>query len=73
MFIPKNKILNLSKICPADCELIEQLMTDFSSFEHSQSWESPVEVPNPNELEASLDSILNWHEEFKDRKPDEKL
>jgi len=69
----KNKILNLSKICPADCELIEQLMTDFSSFEHSQSWESPVEVPNPNELEASLDSILNWHEEFKDRKPDEKL
>mgnify|MGYP000025751128 CR=1 FL=1 len=63
----KNKIMNLSKINSTDCELIEQVMTDFSSFEHSQSWESPVEVPSPEELEVSLDSVINWHEEFRKR------
>jgi energy-coupling factor transporter ATP-binding protein EcfA2 len=63
----KNKINLLAKITKDDCELIEKLMSDFSCFEHSQSDESPVEIPEPDILESYLDSIIIWHEAFKTR------
>ena len=57
----------MAKITKDDCELIEKLMSDFSCFEHSQSDESPVEIPEPDILESYLDSIIIWHEAFKTR------
>lgn len=62
-----NKVDQLAKIIPEDCTFIEKLMTDYSGFEHSQSLEFPVEVPTPDEIESTLDSIIKWHTEFKNR------
>jgi len=62
------KIDNLSKIQPEDCRLIDDFMTKYSCYEHSQSSESPVDIPDPNALKDDIEKLLNWHNEFKDRK-----
>lgn len=64
----KDKIGNLTKISNEDCELLEGLMTEYSRYEHSQSDEAPVELPSPDEIEKSLNTIIEWQEEFKKRK-----
>ncbi len=63
----KNKIEQLSKITLSDCQMIDQYMTKYSKYEHSQSTETPVEVPPPDEIEDDINNILTWYEEFKDR------
>lgn len=63
----KGKIHKLAKIIPEDCELIEKLMSNFSCFEHSQSNDSPVEIPEPEALEAALTKVIDWHDEFNKR------
>jgi len=63
----KGKIHNLAKITSDDCDVIEQLMDDFSCFEHSQSDESPVEVPDPEILDMALSKLIDWHDEFRER------
>ena len=47
--------------------MIDDVMTKYSCYEHSQSAEAPVEVPDPDEIEADIDRLLAWHNEFKDR------
>ena len=61
------KIQNLAKITPSDCALIEQLMTKYSSYEHSQSSEAPVDLPGPDELKTDIELLLAWHNEFTKR------
>lgn len=63
----KNKIQQLAKITSTDCELIEDLMTKYSCFEHSQSNEAPVQVPEPDELKADIERLIAWHSEFTKR------
>lgn len=63
----KGKMHKLAKITNKDCELIEQMMGDFSCFEHSQSDESPVDIPEPEILDAVLTKIIDWHDEFSKR------
>ena len=63
----KNKIQHLAKITSTDCELIEDLMTKYSCFEHSQSNEAPVQVPEPDELKADIERLIAWHSEFTKR------
>lgn len=63
----KGKIKNLAKITIDDCALIEELMTRYSCFEHSQSAEAPVDVPLPDSIRSDLDRMLRWLEEFKKR------
>lgn len=60
----KGKIHRLAKITSDDCDLIEQLMSDFSCFEHSQSEELPVEIPEPAILDAALTKVIDWHVKF---------
>ncbi|MGF1879186.1 AAA family ATPase [Photobacterium frigidiphilum] len=64
----KNKIGNLAKITTEDCNLIEHLMGAYSTHEHSQPTESPVEPHTPEQLEADINSVIDWHTEFKSRK-----
>ncbi|CAK2946806.1 Restriction endonuclease [Vibrio crassostreae] len=64
----KNKIGNLAKITTEDCNLIEHLMGAYSTHEHSQPTESPVEPPTPEQLETDINSVIDWHTEFKSRK-----
>ncbi len=61
------KIQNLAKITMTDCALIEQLMTKYSSYEHSQSSEAPVELPEPDELKNDIELLIGWHNEFTKR------
>lgn len=63
----KNKIQNLAKINSADCKLIEDLMTKYSCFEHSQSNEAPVEVPAPDVLKTDIELLIGWNKEFTKR------
>ncbi len=63
----KNKIGNLAKIEVSDCTLIEGYMTKYSTYEHSHSPETPVDLPLPDELEEDLKVIIEWHKEFKRR------
>lgn len=63
----KGKIQNLVKIKTTDCLLIEDLMTKYSSYEHSQSSEAPVELPEPEELKSDIERLISWHSEFTKR------
>jgi hypothetical protein len=63
----KNKIGNLAKINAQDCALIDEFMSKYSLYEHSQSSESPIEVPQPDIIRGDIDSLLKWHDQFKKR------
>lgn len=58
------KIGKLAKIEVEDCALIDELMTKYSRYEHSQALETPVDPPSPDELEQDIDRLLAWHTEF---------
>jgi ABC-type hemin transport system ATPase subunit len=64
----KNKIVALSKITSTDCALIEDLMTRYSSFEHSQPNELPGDLPDLEQIKADTKALAAWIDEFKKRK-----
>lgn len=64
----KGKVGKLVKIKKEDCDIIDDYMTKYSSFEHSQPDESPVEIPEPEELENDIKALLDWLSEFNNRK-----
>lgn len=59
-----NKVHHVDK---NDCELIDRLMTRYSCFEHSQSPETPVVIPEPRDLRQDLDDLKKWRSEYKER------
>lgn len=61
------KLKGIVKVNTSDCEYIENLMTEFSTYEHSQSLEAPVQLPDANFLIASVDALIDWLEKFKVR------
>lgn len=61
------KIDKLAKIKKEDCDLINDFMTRYSCYEHSQPTESPVEIPEPAEIEKDVDNLLTWLTEFNSR------
>ncbi|WP_236873521.1 AAA family ATPase [Burkholderia sp. PAMC 26561] len=63
----QNRISTLSKIQPDDCALIDDLMTRYSVFEHSQSTELPAECPDIDVLEKDVDVMIAWIKEFTER------
>jgi ABC-type cobalamin/Fe3+-siderophores transport system ATPase subunit len=64
----KDRINNLSKITFSDCRLIEDMMTKYSCYEHSQSGDTSVETPDPDEIETDIATILTWYnDDFKNR------
>ncbi|EIU7555195.1 restriction endonuclease [Providencia rettgeri] len=62
-----NKLMKLVKITPADCQLIDDLMTRYSVYEHSQPNELPDTLPELSDIENDLDSLINWIEQFSTR------
>lgn len=63
----KNRIYALSRITAEDCTFVDDLMTKYSRYEHSQSEEAPVELPKPDELENDLKSIVAFIKTVQDR------
>ncbi len=64
----KNKIYKLALISSDDCRLLDELMTEYSKYEHSQPRETPVSLPNPDQLQADLEKLKEWREYFDKRK-----
>ena len=42
-------------------------MTRYSCYEHSQPSETPIEIPQPTEIEKDVDNLLKWLTEFNSR------
>jgi energy-coupling factor transporter ATP-binding protein EcfA2 len=63
----KNRLEKLAKIIPEDCEMLDAMLTKYSRNEHSQSDESPVSIPEPDELETDLTTVKVWREAFAKR------
>ncbi len=64
----KGKLPHLAKIGDEDCKFIDEIMTKFSRYEHSQSDESPVSLPKPDELEKDLTAIVAFIDKLQKRK-----
>lgn len=63
----ENRLSALSVIQPADCATIDHLMTKYSFFEHSQSTETPVFIPDEQELSEDIEALKTWREDFAKR------
>ena len=63
----QNTIHELAKINSDDCQLLDDFMTKYSKYEHSQPAEAPVPIPEPDEIEGDLKTIINWLDDFKKR------
>jgi predicted subunit of tRNA(5-methylaminomethyl-2-thiouridylate) methyltransferase len=63
----QGRVASLAKICKADCDFVDELMTDYSAFEHSQSDELPAEVPEFSTLETDVKALASWMDEFSKR------
>lgn len=61
------KLKDLAKLKDSDCNLLDSLMTKYSGFEHSQSAESPVELPKADDLLADITLLKEWREEYAKR------
>lgn len=63
-----NRIGQLSKITHEDCKYIDDLMTKYSCYEHSQSQEAaPAFIPDEAELRIDLLGLQTWRGTFKAR------
>ncbi len=63
----RNVLRKLAHITNEDCDLIDDLMTRYSVFEHSQADELPSIPPELNELETDMKSLSEWMTQFQDR------
>jgi len=56
----KGKIEHLAKITLDDCKFVDNIMTTYSRYEHSQPDEAPVALPRPEEIEKDLKDIFKF-------------
>jgi len=60
----KGRLSALTKIEQKDCDLLDDLMTRYSVFEHSQSDELPAPMPDLSLIEQDMDNLSAWIESF---------
>lgn len=65
--VQTQQIRSLAKINLADCALVDEMMTKYSRFEHSQPDELATPLPTPDEIAEDVGKVLAWIEEFTDR------
>jgi len=63
-----NRLHAIHGIEPQDCKLIDTLMTKYSCYEHSQSSEIPVFIPDEPELRQDLEALKAWREDLSKRR-----
>lgn len=51
----------------ADCTFIDDLMSKYSAFEHSQPEETPTHLPDPDEIIADATALRVWIDDFERR------
>ncbi len=64
----KDKLEPLVKINQSDIELIEDKMTKYSIYEHSQSASIPTKPIDPTDLKNDMEEVSDWLTKFKARK-----
>jgi ABC-type hemin transport system ATPase subunit len=62
--VQTKQIKTLAKINIGDCALIDEMMTKYSRFEHSQSDEMAGALPAVDELHEDLNKVIAWIDEF---------
>lgn len=62
--VQTKQIKTLAKINISDCALIDEMMTKYSRFEHSQSDEIAGALPAVDELHEDLNKVIAWIDEF---------
>lgn len=60
----KNKIAKLALVTPGDCQLIDEMMSKYSGFVHSQAQEAPSKVPSAEVLKDDVTQVKTWLEGF---------
>lgn len=63
-----NRLHAIQDIEPKDCELLDTLMTKYSCYEHSQSSEQPVFIPEEPELRQDLEALKAWRDGLNKRR-----
>lgn len=63
----RHRLEKLQHINSKDCKFFDRLMTKYSCYEHSQSQETPVFLPEEPELREDLESLKRWQESFNKR------
>ncbi|MFB2765095.1 AAA family ATPase [Marinobacter shengliensis] len=63
-----NRLATLPLISSEDCQFIDDLMTKYSCYEHSQSTEVPAFIPEADELRADIETLKIWRDRFKRRR-----
>lgn len=63
----KGKIGALAKITEEDCSFVDEYMTKYSMYEHSQSEEVIIPLPPPDEIESDLNEIKRFIENVRSR------
>lgn len=54
-------------VTPEDIDKFNNMMTKYSAFEHSQSPERPIQLPEISEIETDIDDMLTWCKSFQTR------
>ncbi|QDV58583.1 AAA family ATPase [Rosistilla oblonga] len=62
-----NRLQKLHLITQDDCNLIDEMMTRYSCFEHSQSSELVSDLPEPDDLDRDMDRVITWLKQYKER------
>lgn len=65
--VQTKQIKSLAKINVADCALIDEMMTKYSKFEHSQPDEIATPLPTPDEIAEDIGKLVAWMDEFSAR------
>lgn len=63
----KGKLRGIAKVVPDDCDFLDQLMTKYSVYEHSQADELPQIPVELAEFERDVLELVAWMDEFKAR------
>lgn len=65
--VSTQKLRYLKVITEADIALFERMMTKYSYYDHSHSVETPISLPEIDDLENDLKEMKTWVEGFKKR------
>lgn len=61
------KLPRLNAIAQEDISIFDRLMTKYSAFDHSQSIETPISLPEIADVETDLRMLSEWSTDFKKR------
>jgi energy-coupling factor transporter ATP-binding protein EcfA2 len=64
----QGKLEKLADISAEDCAFLDEMMTKYSRYEHAQSAEAPVELPEPEELSADVARLKAWRDALEQRR-----